>query len=167
MKQEVIRISQEYTFEFSGTKEDFLKKLGYFNNNDNQFFWFDSYIVKIVDDEIHVGIERAGHSSGHWFVSVIAEYEDKIEIKGTIQYIGPQKDSFSDKTEESILKKCIEKIFEYLLLIIVAPFVLIAYVFLFFKRLFDKICHRPTVSLKTKEDKLFDLMENQLGCIRK
>ncbi len=160
-------MSQEYTFEFSGTKEDFLKKLGYFNNNDNQFFWFDSYIVKIVDDEIHFGIERAGHSSGHWFVSVIAEYEDKIEIKGTIQYIGPQKDSFSDKTEESILKKCIEKLFEYLLLIIVAPFVLIAYVFLFFKRLYDKICHRPTVSLKTKEDKLFDLMENQLGCIRK
>lgn len=160
-------MSQEYTFEFLGTKEDFLNKIGYFNNNDNQFYWFDSYIVKIVDEEIHFGVERAGHSGGHWFISTITEHEDRIEFKGTIQYIGPQDNSFSDKREESVFKKCIGKFFAYLLYVIVAPFVLIVYVFLFIKRLFDKICHRPTIELKTKEDKLFDLMENQLGCIRK
>ena len=160
-------MSQEYTFEFSGTKEDFLNKIGYFNNNDNQFYWFDSYIVKIVADEIHFGVERAGHSGGHWFISKITEFEDKIEFKGTIQYLGPQKNSFLDATEESILKRVIDKFLVCLLYILVAPFVLIVYVFLFIKRLFDKICHRPTIELKTKEDKLFDLMENQLGCIRK
>ncbi|MGN1138679.1 MAG: hypothetical protein ACI4RM_04460 [Ruminococcus sp.] len=160
-------MSQEYTFEFSGTKEDFFNKIGCFNNNDNQFYWFDSYIIKIVDDEIHFGIERAGHSSGHWFISKITELEDKIEFKGTIQYLGPYKNSFLDETEESILKRVIDKTLVCLLYILVAPFVLIIDVFLFFKRLFDKICHRPTVSLKTKEDKLFDLMENQLGCTRK
>ena len=160
-------MSQEYTFEFLGTKEDFFKKLGCYNNNDNQFFWFDSYIVKIVDDEIHFGVERAGHSGGHWFISKITEFEDKIEFKGTIQYLGPQKNSFLDATEESILKRVIDKFLVCLLYILVAPFVLIVYVFLFIKRLFDKTCHRPTIELKTKEDKLFDLMENQLGCIRK
>ena len=160
-------MSQEYTFEFLGTKEDFFKKLGCYNNNDNQFFWFDSYIVKIVDDEIHFGVERAGHSGGHWFISKITEFEDKIEFKGTIQYLGPQKNSFLDATEESILKRVTDKFLVCLLYILVAPLVLIFYVFLFFKQLFDKICHRPTVTLKTKEDKLFDLMENQIGCIRK
>ena len=160
-------MSQEYTFEFLGTKEDFLKKLGCHKNNDNQFFWFHSYIVKIVDEEIHFGVERVGHSGGHWFISTITEHEDRIELKGTIQYIGPQDNSFSDKREESVFKKCIGKFFEYLMYVIVAPFVLIVYVFLFFKKLLNKLCHRPTVSLKTKEDKLFDLMENQLGCIRK
>ena len=160
-------MSQEYTFEFLGTKEDFLNKLGCHKNNDNQFFWFDSYIVKIVDEEIHFGVERAGHSGGHWFISTITEHEDRIEFIGTLQYIGPQYNSFSDKREDSVFKKCIGKFFEYLLYVIVAPFVLIVYVFLFFKKLLKKLCHRPTVSLKTKEDKLFDLMENQLGCIRK
>ncbi len=160
-------MSQEYTFEFFGTKEDFLNKIGYFNNKGNEFFRFNDYIIKIVNDEIHFGVERAGHSAGHWFISKTTEYEDKIEFKGSIEYLGPQKNSFLDATEKSILKRLIDKVLICLLYIFVAPLVLIFYVFLFFKQLFDKICHRPTVTLKTKEDKLFDLMENQIGCIRK
>ena len=52
MKQEVIYMSQEYTFEFLGTKEDFLNKLGCHKNNDNQFFWFDSYMVNCYSFDI-------------------------------------------------------------------------------------------------------------------
>ena len=161
-------MSQEYAFEFLGTKEDFLKKIGYFNNDGNQFYIVDGYFVKIVDDEIHFGVERAGHSSGYWFISAITEHENKIEIKGTIQYLGHQNNSFLDTTKESsILKKFIDKFFVCLFTVIVAPFVFMVYIFLLFKKLFNKMLRRPVVELKTKEDKLFDLMENQLGCIRK
>ena len=57
-------MSQEYTFEYPGTKQMFLDSLKQFPSNDNNFYYFDNYIVKLVGDEIHFGIERAGTPVG-------------------------------------------------------------------------------------------------------
>ena len=162
---------KEYIFEFNGTKEELLNKLNIFPNNkyfNGIFYYFDDYIVKFVDDEIHFGVERAGHSGGQWFIPTIKEQNGKIELKGTIQYIGPQNDSTT--APKSMFKRCIGKIGEYLLYIIVVLFLLIytfVKIFAFFKWLVNKILHRPTAKPKTTEEKLFDLMERYLGCVRK
>ena len=160
-----------YSFEFAGTKEEFLKQLNIYPNNsysDGAFYYFKDYIVKLVDDEIHFGVERAGHSGGQWFIPTITECDNKITFNGTIQYIGPKVDSTT--TEKSMFKKCINKIGEWLLYIVVTPFVLVVYVVVklvdFFKWAINKILRRPTVKPKTTEEKLFDLMENHLNCTR-
>lgn len=165
-------MSKEYSFEFIGTKEDFISKLSAFPNNeyiDSKFYYFDDYIVKIVDDRIHFGVERSGHSGGKWFIPTITEYDNKIEFNGTIQFISLK--SSSTPTQKSPFRKCLDKIGEYLLYIIVAPIALLAYlfvqVFTFIKWLKNKILRRPVIRLKTTEDRLFDLMENKLGCTRK
>ena len=36
----------------------------YKNIYGNKFYYFDDYIVKIVDNTIHFGVERCGHSGG-------------------------------------------------------------------------------------------------------
>ena len=160
-----------YSFEFAGTKEEFLKQLNIYPNNsysDGGFYYFNDYIVKLVDDEIHFGVERAGHSGGQWFIPTITEYDGKITFNGTIKYIGPNVDSTT--TEKSMFKKCINKIGEWLLYIVVTPFVLVVYVVVklvaFFKWAINKILRRPTAKPKTTEEKLFDLMENHLNCTR-
>ena len=161
-------MSKEYVFEFNGTKEELLNKLNIFPNNEysnGRFYYFDAYIVKFVDNKIHFGIERAGHSGGQWFIPTITEYNGKIELKGTIEYIGPESDSAT--SSKSKLRRLIDKIRECLLYIILSQFILIIYAFLFFRWLFAKILRRSIVELKTTEDKLFDLMENNLGCIRR
>ena len=79
-----------YSFEFAGTKEEFLKQLNIYPNNsysDGGFYYFNDYIVKLVDDEIHFGVERAGHSGGQWFIPTITEHDGKITFNGTIKYI--------------------------------------------------------------------------------
>ena len=86
-------MSKSYSFEFAGTKEMFLNQLNKYRNNDQRFFYFDDYIVELSNDEIHFGVERAGHSGGQWFIPTITECDNKITFNGTIQYIGPKVDS--------------------------------------------------------------------------
>lgn len=67
---------QEYVFEFPGAKEDFLNSLNRFSHNpsySNGTFFFDDYIVELIDEEIHFGIARAGHSGGYWFIPTITD----------------------------------------------------------------------------------------------
>ena len=164
-------MSQEFVFEFSGTKEDFLNKLGYFPNNDRQFYYFDNYIVRLIGDEIHFGVERAGHSNGHWFIPTITEHDGKIEFRGSIQYIGSNNNSTPNEVKKSYLKKCVEKTIRFLLYLLLLPFVIIVLLLVkayeLFKWLEEKMLRQPTTKAKTKEDKLIDLMENYLDCVRK
>lgn len=162
---------KNYSFEFAGTKEEFLKQLNsypYNSDSDGRFYYFKDYIVKFVNDEIHFGVERAGHSGGQWFIPTITECDGKITFNGTMQYIGSKDDSTA--TEKSIFKKCVDKIDEWLLYIVVMPFVLVVYAVVklvaFFKWIINKILHRPIVKPMTTEEKLFDLMENHLKCTR-
>ena len=84
-------MSQEYRFEFLGTKEAFLNNLDRFSHNsysNSTFYYFDDYIVKQTDDEIHFGVARGGHSGGYWFIPTITEFDNRIEFCGTIRRVG-------------------------------------------------------------------------------
>lgn len=159
-------VSQEYVFEFLGTKKDFFNKLNSFPNNSGEVYYFDNYIVKKVNDEVHFGVERAGHSGGHWFVPTITEFENKIEFKGKIEYIG-----MKNNPTKSEAKSFIGKVREILLYILVLPFALIVFLFMkiydALKYIVKKIRRQPIVKVETTEEKLFYLMENHLGCVRK
>ena len=150
-------MSQEYIFEYQGTKQMFFDSLKKYPNNNDTFFYFDNYIVKLLENEIHFGVERAGHSGGYWFIPQITEYENKIEFRGEIQYIGP----VDNRTK-------FEKIKEGILIgffaIILSPFILVVVLISMF---YDRIVNRKDKKFKTTDEKLFDLLENHLGCTRK
>ena len=150
-------MSQEYVFEYPGTKQMFLDSLRKYSYTNDDFFYFNDYIIKIVGDEVHFGIERAGHSGGFWFIPQIIEYENKIEFRGEIQYIGPVDNR---KKFEKIKEGILTGLFTVLFL----PFVLIV---VLASMIYDKIVNRKKDGIKTKEDKLFNLLENYLGCTRK
>ena len=92
--------------------------------------------------------------------------EDKIELKGTIEYIGTQNSPTNSKE-----KRFIEKVREILLYILVLPFALIVFLFMkihnALKWIVQKIRRQPIVKVENTEEKLFYLMENHLGCVRK
>lgn len=159
-------MSQEHVFEFSGSKETFLNNLDRLARkntySDGTYYYFDDYIVELIDDEIHFGVARAGHSGGYWFVPTITDLGNKIEFRGKIQYIGPEYDN-----NRSLIKKAIDSVSEFLLFILMLPIVLIVWIYMFFEWLVRKIIRRPKPKEKTNEEKLFDLMENYLHCVRK
>ena len=84
----------------------FLNQLNKHLNNNQNYFYFDDYLVELSENEIHFGVERAGHSGGQWFIPTITERDGKITFNGTIQYIGPKVDSTT--TEKSMLKKSLK-----------------------------------------------------------
>ena len=164
-------MEKEYSFEFAGTKEMFLDQLNQYRNNYQECFFFNDYIVKLVDDEIHFGVERVGHSGGYWFVPTITEHNDKITFHGTIQYVGPQRDKPTE--EENKPKNWFNLICSWLLYVILLPIILVGFIALaackiqeFFKRLFKKQSHPPHFFPRSTEQKLFDLMEKHLNCTR-
>jgi hypothetical protein len=71
----------------------FLNNLNRFEHNEsysgNKFYYFDDYIVKLVGDDIHFGVARGGHSGGYWFIPTITSFDNRIEFRGSIRYIGP------------------------------------------------------------------------------
>lgn len=149
----------KYVFKFSGTREAFFELLNQYPNNDRQFYYFNGYIVKIIDDKIHFGIERCGHSGGNWFLATITEFSDCIVFSGKIEYIGP-------KGERNTTGKAIDKVEEFLLFVFLLP---IVFVFKFYKLIewcIRKIRKSPKPREETTEDKLYDLMENYLKCVR-
>lgn len=149
---------KKYVFEFSGTKDMFLDTLRQFPNNDGKFYYFNDYIVKLIDDKIHFGIERCGHSGGNWFISTMTEFDGKIEFAGEIQYVGPQ-------GERSTIEKRIDGVGEFLLFILLLPIMLVFNLYRFIKWCIGKIYKRTEEKPKTTEDKLYDLMETHLHCI--
>ena len=156
-------MSREHIFEFYGTKEDFLNILNSFPNRtylSGKLYYFNDYIVKLIDDEIHFGVERGGHSGGYWFIPKITEFDERIEFCGTIRYIG-------SNDNQSKIRKTIDKIEEILLFVLLLPIVLIVKLYMIIEWVMRKICNRPKVKEKTTEERLFDLMENYMGCVRK
>ena len=156
---------KEYTFEFPGTKEEFLNNLNRFEHNEsysgNKFYYFDDYIVKLVGDEIHFGVARGGHSGGYWFIPTITSFDNRIEFRGSIRYIGPESE------KQGSFKKVINSIGEFLFLILILPIIVAIRVYMFLEWLVRKMLNRPKPKGKTDEERLFDLMENYFGCIGK
>ena len=153
-------MSKEYLFEFAGTKEDFfntLTQMPALTYSDEETYYFDDYMIKITNGEIHFGVGRGGHSGGYWYIPTITEYDDHIEFRGTIQYIGP----YSDRP------KFIDKIEVFFLDILFAPIILLIKLYQFIEGTIRKICNRPKKKPKTSEDRLYFLMENYFDCTRK
>jgi hypothetical protein len=156
-------MSKEYIFEYTGTKEELLGRLNRYHRHsysDGDFYYFDDYIVKVTEDEIHFGVERGGHSGGYWFIPTITEHDHRLELRGTIRYIGPDDDKHTNA-----FKKILEWIETVFLFILFLPVILICWIYQFIQWSVRKI--RKSPKPKTTEDKLFDLMENYFGCMRK
>lgn len=153
-------MSKEYVFEFQGTKEMFLDTLNQFPNNDGKFYYFNNYIVKLIGDEIHFGVDGA-HSGGYWFIPKITEHDNRIEFSGTVQFIGQKTDA-----NQGEIKKVSNIIGEILLFILILPFLLITKLYTIIKRCIKKLCKCTTPKAKNPEDKLYDLMERHLNCVR-
>ena len=155
-------MSKEYAFEFSGTREDFLSALNpYAAFHDSKYFYLGDYIVKLVDDKIHFGVARCGHSGGWWLVSDIHSLDGKTEFRGEIQYI--ETEGIADN--RGTFEKIMGGIGEAVLFVLVFPFALIAWIYTLVERLIRKILRRTKP--ETNEERLLDLMENRLGCVRK
>lgn len=138
----------------------FLNQLNKYPNNNQKFFYFDDYIVEISDNEVRFGVARGGHSGGYWFVPTITEFDGKTTFCGTIKYVDPY-------TNEKGIKKIINKIEEVLSWIFLIPIIAVIKVYLFFSWLIRKIFKRSKPKEESLEDKLYNLMENHLGCKRK
>ena len=152
-------MSKKYIFKYIGSKESFLANLSSFHTSDSRLYYFDDYIVEVLDDEIRFGIERAGHSGGNWFVSKVAEENNQIEFSGTIQYIGPENRNTRTKAQ-----KILDKIGLFFLSVWLFPILAIFFIISKIQWIIRKIRKLPNT--KSTEDKLFDLMENRLNCQR-
>ena len=163
-------MDKEYRFCYNGTKEMFINHCRY-GSPDKKIsdypkgnFQIKNYIISTIDNKLKFGIERSGHSGGNWYIPEIVEYDDRIELVGNIQYIGP-------KDNQDVRYKLEDKAIDCLLYILVAPFVLIFSCIVklvdCFKWLIGKISKKTKqIKPKTTEDKLYDLMINHLGCTK-
>ncbi len=151
-------MSKEYIFKYHGTKESFTSDLKKFPTTDGQLFYFDDYIIKLTGDEIHIGIERMGHSGGNWFISKFDEKDNELEFKGEVRYIGP---SYSPTR----IQRIFDKSGEFIGFILLFPILVIVKLYQITEWCIRKICKRPKAKEKSTEEKLFDLMENHLGCV--
>ena len=155
---------KEYAFDFAGSKEDFMDVLNAFPNNTSysgdKFYYFDDFIVRINGEKIQFGVQRGGHSGGYWFVPTITEYNNRTEFSGKVEYIGPGREG--GKT-----RKAIDIVGYALLFVLLLPIVLVALLCAYVKRIIERLVKGPKPKEETTEEKLFDLMENYLHCVRK
>ena len=132
---------KEYVFEFSGTKEEFLNNLNRFSHDTTcsrgTFYYLDDYIVELIDEEIRFGVARGGHSGGYWFIPTITSFDNRIEFRGSIRYIGP------DGEKQGSFKKAINSIGEFLLLILILPIVIVIRGYMFLEWFVRKMLNRP------------------------
>ena len=158
-------MSKEYVFEFAGTKETLFEALNPYPysvsfNGDKKVYYFDDYIIEVIGDTIRFGVERQGHSGGCWFVPEITEHDDSTELRGVIS-------THCNKVKYRKIEKIIDKTGEVLLTVLLFPVLLIYWACVLVKRLLRKLRGKPLPKEKTTEERLYDLMENRLGCVRK
>lgn len=148
-------MAKNYSFQFSGTEEDFLRLLSKYPNNHNNVYYFDDYIVRIENDEYKFGVSRGGHSGGYWYLPEKSEKNGLLCFNGGIRYISPY-------LPEKGIKKVMNTIEEIILFIILFPLKLIIKCCLFIASLIKKLKGAPKEV--TTEDKLLDMMVNHLHC---
>ena len=156
-------MAKEFVFKFNGTREEFLNSLNRFAHtaaySDGTFYYFDDYMVKRVNDEIHFGVARGGHSGGYWYIPTITERDGKTEFRGTIQYIGPGSES------QGGVWKLIDWFELVLRMVVVLPIAALVLAYRFFDGLIRKLRGCPKPKEKTNEERLLDLMVNYFGCV--
>lgn len=148
-----------YTFIFPGTREALVERLNLYHHDTAfsgaEYYYLGDYIVKIENGAFRFGVERGGHSRGYWFIPSATEEEGQLVFRGSIQHIGP-------KGKIGKFRKVIDGIELALLVLLLLPLVLLIRLCLFVRRSIKKLPKE-----KTTEEKMYDLMENHLGCIRK
>ena len=149
-------MQKNYIFEFSGSKDELCNMITTKFPQQYLEYYVKDYIIKLEDDQICFGIERSGHSGGNWFVPTITEFDDRIELCGEIQYIGPQ-------YKRSKIQKITDCIWYALLFVLLFPIITVLWFYRFI--VLNKILKKSKP--QTTEEKLFDLMENHLNCKRK
>jgi len=151
---------KEYAFVFDGSRDAFFDNLSKLPNNYGEFFYFDDFIVERNGDEIRFGVERAGHSGGNWYIPQISEYDDQMEFRGEIQYIGP-----GAEENAGVFRKAFNKAEEIAMYILLLPLILIVMVCRMIARLIAA-CRGIKPKTDTTEERLFHLMEGHLKCRR-
>lgn len=154
MKKKEMKLIKEYAFRFDGSKEQFMNVLNSSPEENRRYFYIDGYIVSVGLDEIKFGIE-GGHGGGNWFISKFEEENGQIEFRGTIQHIGAQ----SDRTKK---QKFFDSFLVVLFCIFAFPVILVLWIVGGVSTVVNKLRKKPKPL--TTEEKLFDLMENHLGC---
>lgn len=146
-------MAKEYVFRYPGSKDAFLQKLDSVCESYCGTKYLGDYMIKLADNEIRFGVERAGHSGGYWYVSPLEEVDGRLEFRGKIRYIGPPDD-------RNKLQKLLDLLLEMLIVVLFWPVAMLADVVCLIVR---KIRRQP--SPPTQEQKLIELM-NRLGCIQ-
>jgi hypothetical protein len=149
-----VGMAKKYVFRFKGTKEMFLNRFQWSNDisdDKERCKYINEYIIKLIGDKIHFGVDRGGHSGGYWYVPEITEFDDYIELRGKIKYE-------SDETN-ALIRFC-DKLAEVILYILFLPIIGIIELY----TLIRKLCNKPVPKAQSTEDKLFDLMINHLNC---
>ncbi len=161
-------MDKQYRFCYYGTREQFFNLVKYGSVDKKIHFSTKSdadetkgYILSTTDDQIKFGIESLGHIGGNWYIPEIIEYNDRIELVGSIQFIG-------SKHALNVKSRFRDKAFIILFVLLFLPIILLTIVafslILIIHRLIDKIRGKKEVK-KTTEERLYDLMVNCLGCV--
>ncbi len=156
MKKKEMKLAKEYAFRFDGSKEQFMNVLNSSQEDNRRYFYIDGYIVSVGLDEIEFGIE-GGHGFGNWFISKFEEENGQIEFRGTIRY-------YTAEDNRTKARKASDKFLLVLLGILTFPLLLVIWIFGAVSTIINKMRKKPKPL--TTEEKLFDLMENHLGCQR-
>ena len=136
-------MSKNYTFIFSGTKEEFAAVLNKYRESEK--FRKDGFLIERNGDEFRFGIERGGHTGGFWYIPTITEADGKTVFSGKIGY--PEKTTVGN--------------------ILFTPIALIIKLYFHILMLTEKWLGHPPQREETTENRLFTLMEDRLGCINK
>ena len=152
-----------FTYEYHGTKEHFLEDLNsQFNNNTAR-----GYLLERKENgNFFLGVERAGHSGGNWYVANVTEENGKTQITGKIVY-NPDENGQERKSErKSSIKDTIGIVIMFILLL---PIVIFGCIALGIWFIIDKIKTRNNKEASafvfiSKEEKLDKFMLEYLNC---
>ena len=150
---------KEYCFEFPGTREMFLEKLQPYPSNTREFAFYD-YLIDISESDYRFGVARGGHSGGYWFEPTVTELDGKLIFSGKIRYIDGYSGENAPLYED-------DKTTEFILFVLCFPLLVLVKAYVLIEMLYKKLRHQPIEVEESEEDKLYNLMENLLGCTRR
>lgn len=151
-----------FTYEYSETKEHFLKDLNSKFGKDG----VQDYLLRRKENgNFHLGIERAGHCGGNWYVANVTEADGKTKISGKIVY-NPDENGQETKTERK--QSVRETIGLIVMFVLFLPLVILGAIVFGILLLINKIRIKrskpPILNELTKEEKLDKFMIEYLNC---
>lgn len=142
---------KQFNYVYYGTLEQFQSKV---QNNKGIFIseatMKDELYIYIEKNKLRLGLERAAHSGGYWYLADIDESENEVHFSGIIKYI--------DDIERAKEEKRKETIGLIILLIIILPITIILFIFVIIRNiLFGSYTKRREILLEK-------FMVEYMGC---